>query len=277
MAAINIPFIAVGPTEPHTHTVVFLHGRGDNARKFKASLASSRDSRDRTLADALPSFRWVFPQAPARELANSPGTVWPQWFDVWNVHDFADQEDLQAVGLREVIPALQSLLADEATLLGGRWDRIVLAGISMGAATGVHILFNLDIPPAAGGKLAAFMGFACRCPFAGRDLAGMRSTLGLQSIPDHDHVVRNTPVLLEHCVDDPLVLVQNGRGLRETLRGFGMLVEWKEYPNGGHWFNSPNGMDDAVDFLTRHVLGEGGSARVPSTEPEASSNAMDLS
>jgi len=174
---------------------------------------------------------------------------------VWNVRDFAEKEDLQVVGLREVIPAIQRILADEATLLGGHWDRIVLMGISMGAATGVHVLFNLDIPPTAGRRLAAFVGFSCRCPFAGRDLVGMRGALGLASAPDHDRVVRGTPVLLEHCVDDPLVLVENGRRLRDTLRGFGAPVEWKEYPSGGHWFNSPKGMDDAVEFLNRVVLG----------------------
>jgi predicted esterase len=128
MTAPNIPTVTVGPKEAHTHTVVFLHGRGDNARQFAASLAASRDSGGRALADAFPSFRWVFPQAPERELASSPGTIWPQWFDVWNVRDFAEEEELQAVGLREVIPGIQRILADEATLLKGHWDRIVLMG-----------------------------------------------------------------------------------------------------------------------------------------------------
>ncbi|KAJ2990382.1 hypothetical protein NUW54_g8485 [Trametes sanguinea] len=71
-------------------------------------------------------------------------------------------------------------------------------------------------------------------------------------------------MLLEHCVDDPLVLVQNGRALRDTLRAFGAQVEWREYPSGGHWFNSPAGIDDAVAFLTARVLNAdvGGAAAV---------------
>ncbi|KZT06988.1 alpha/beta-hydrolase [Laetiporus sulphureus 93-53] len=272
----EIPFITIPPSAPHTHTVVFLHGRGDNARHFAASLAYSRDSRNRTVVHAFPSFRWVFPGAPLRKCASSPDT-WPQWFDVWNVRNFAEREELQAIGLREAIPAIRRILASEAALLGGRWDRVVLAGISMGAATGVHTLFNLDVPAAGGGRLAAFVGFSCRCPFAGRTLAEMRKVLGVEEgVPDHADVLLNTPMLLEHCVDDPLVLVQNGCGLRDTLRGFGAQVEWKEYPSGGHWFNSPAGMDDAVDFLNRHVL-EKHSAGEPSMQPQASSDAMDLS
>ncbi|KAI0449739.1 phospholipase/carboxylesterase family protein [Xylaria acuta] len=250
----DIPTITTGPApaHPHTHTVVFLHGRGDNTASFANGLGQWRDSRNHNLADAFPTFRWVLPQAPMRKLASCPET-WPQWFDVWNVQDFAENEELQAVGLKEVIPVFRKMLADEAALLGGRWDRIVLAGISMGAATSTHLLFNLKEP------LGAFMGFSARCPFAGRSLKQMREVLGLEDVPEHDEVLRKTPILLEHCVDDSLVLIQNGRGLRDTLCGFGCQVEWKEYPNGGHWFHSPNGMDDAVQFLEKYVLSKNGN------------------
>lgn len=271
----NMPIVSVDPSSQHTHTVVFLHGRGDNALEFEQSLGHSCDSRGRTLPDAFPSFRWVFPQAPTRKCASSPN-VWPQWFDVWNVADFAENEDLQAIGLREVIPAVRDVVATEAAILGGRWDRVVLAGISMGAATSVHLLFNLDVPEY--GRLAAFMGFSCRCPFAGRTLAGMRAVLGLEGTPGHDAVLRNTPMLLEHCVDDPLVLVESGRGLRDTLCGFGAKVEWREYPSGGHWFNSPAGIDDAVVFLNEVVLvGKGVNEEVASHRAQVVSSAMDLS
>ncbi|KAI8976286.1 Phospholipase/carboxylesterase [Trametes punicea] len=272
----EIPCITTQPSAPHTHTVVFLHGRGDNPRRFAATLEWSVDSRGRSLIEAFPSFRWVFPEAPMRKCASAPQT-WPQWFDVWNVRDFAEREELQAIGLREVIPAIRRILAREAALLSGRWDRVVLAGISMGAATSVHTLFNLDIPAEGGGRLAAFIGFSCRCPFAGRSLAEMRRVLALEEgVPDHADVLRNTPVLLEHCVDDPLVLIQNGRRLRDILREFGAQVEWKEYPSGGHWFNSPAGMDDAVDFLTRHVLARD-NAGESSTRPQTPSDAMIVS
>ena len=254
MASPEIPCLIIPPSAPHTHTVVFLHGRGDNAHNFAASLNHSRDSHGRTLSQAFPSFRWVFPQAPIRPCASSPD-IWPQWFDVWNVGNFADREELQAEGLKEVVPVIRSILAHEAAALESRWDRVVLAGISMGAATSVHTLFNLNVPASGGGKLAAFLGFSCRCPFAGRTLGEMRSVLGLEDVPGHSGVLHGTPILLEHCVDDPLVLVQNGRELRDVLQGFGARVEWREYPTGGHWFNSPAGMDDAVRFLNFYVLG----------------------
>ncbi|KAL0934806.1 phospholipase carboxylesterase [Colletotrichum truncatum] len=159
---------------------------------------------------------------------------------------------MQAEGLRRSVAAIREIIAEEAELLGGKYNHIILAGISQGAATGVHTLLNLALPKGQDG-LAAFLGFCCRMPFPGRSLADTRAVLGLENVPQGDNLLRHTPVLLEHCADDPLVLVGNGRILRDTLRGFGSKVEWKEYQEGGHWFNSPTGMDDVVRFL--HSLG----------------------
>lgn len=253
---VEIPFITVAPKAAHTHTVVFLHGRGGNARNFAGSLYRWRDSRSRTIMDAFPSFRWVFPQAPLSRCSSSP-QIWNQWFDVWNVRNFAEREELAIEGLKQVIPPLRTILANEAAALGGRWDRVILAGISMGAATSVHMLFNLDVPPNPDGvrRLAAFIGFSARCPLAGRSLEEMRSALSLDDVPAHNEVLQNTPMLLEHCANDPLVWIPNGRRLRDILSEFGAQIEWKEYQAGGHWFNSPRGMDDAVAFLNQQVLG----------------------
>lgn len=103
----DVPRIAIAPAAPHMHTVVFLHGRGDNVHSFVASLAAAGDSHGRTLADALPSFRWVFPQAPMRPCASQPQTAWPQWFDMWDTRDFAAREELQAEGLRASVQVIR--------------------------------------------------------------------------------------------------------------------------------------------------------------------------
>ncbi|RGP81301.1 hypothetical protein FLONG3_445 [Fusarium longipes] len=248
MDSLPLHCIRIAPTVTHSHTVVFLHGRGDNVSNFCNSLHYSRDSQGRTLAEAFPTFRWIFPQAPKRRCASQPNEEWNQWFDVWNVSNFAENEELQAEGLREVVPKIRDILSQEANDLNGRWDKVILMGISMGSATSVHTLFNLDIPIPEK-RLGAFIGFSGRCPFAGRTLDQMRNTLRIPSSPTHNDVLKNTPMLLEHCVDDPLVLVEWGRTQREILRGMGATVEWREYGDGGHWFNSPDGIDDVMQFL----------------------------
>ncbi|TWU72157.1 hypothetical protein ED733_003723 [Metarhizium rileyi] len=264
----SLPII-VPAAKTHTHTVVFLHGRGDVAENFVASLNYSKDSRGRTLQEIFPSFKWVFPKAGVSASLSFGGNKVSQWFDIWNVSDFSEREEMQLPGLKESIVMLRKVLGVEANILGGHWDKIILAGISQGAATATHALLNLKLPAAAEdgagltGGLAAFVGFSCRMPFPGRTLGETRAVLGLEDVPADDEVIQKTPMLLEHCVDDPLVLVQNGRVLRDTLRGFGAQVHWREYPDGGHWFHSPTGMDDVAEYLT-HVLGLSASQAVGS-------------
>ncbi|KAF7538902.1 hypothetical protein G7Z17_g12532 [Cylindrodendrum hubeiense] len=269
-------------TQTHTHTVIFLHGRGDTARNFAASLNYSQDAQGRSLFQAFPSLRWVFPEPAAAK----PGERSCQWFDIWNVTDFADREELQAPGLRASVTRILKVIEREAVALGGRWDRIVLAGISQGAATSVHTLLNLSVPSypldpkgdAHPRHLAAFLSFSARMPFPGRSLANTRAVLQLDGEPvAHEDVLHKTPMLLEHCVDDPLVLVTNGRILRDTLTGFGADVTWREYPDGGHWFNSPTGMEEAAAFLEK-VLGIQRAAASASSAAvtQGSSDAMDI-
>ncbi len=246
----DLPTTIVPPSAPHTHTVVFLHGRGDMAKNFASTLRLSRDSHNRSLFENFPYFRWVFPEAGLRQTTALDGQKTSQWFDIWDVTNFSDHEELQATGLRESVTSIRQILKNEAENLDGKWDHVILAGISQGAATSVHTLLNLNAPH----RLGAFLGFSCRMPFPGRSLADTRAILGLEDVPGNNEDLRGTPVLLEHCVDDPLVLIEWGRTLRDTLGEFGARVTWKEYSNGGHWFNCPVGMDDAVLFLKSHVL-----------------------
>jgi predicted esterase len=244
--------IIIEPKEAHTHTVVFLHGRGDTAPHFYQSITHDTDTRGRTYEAAFPSIRWVYPQAAMGSRARFPRDKTSQWFDVWNAQDLSEREELQVQGLRDSVTLIRGVLEAEAAALGGCWDRIILAGISQGAATSVHTLINLSLPPGALG-LCGFLGFSCRMPFAGRSLEATRQVLGLQSTPSNVQVLEHTPVLLEHCVNDSLVEVRHGRTLRETLRRFGATVTWKEYPDGGHWFNSPNGTEDAMVFIEQLI------------------------
>ncbi|KAK4177152.1 putative acyl-protein thioesterase 1 [Triangularia setosa] len=255
---------------PHTHTLIFLHGRGDKIPSFLAGLSawesspttpppspglSDQEPAALTLRTAFPTFRLVFPRAPLRIVAavaaQGERLEWNQWFDVWNTNDFSDNEELQAEGLKESVSGIREIIRQEAEKLGGRYDRIVLAGISMGGATSIHTLFNLEKP------IGAFLGFCCRCPFAGskKTLEEMRAVLGLPGTPQGNEVLKKTPVLLEHCIDDPLVKIKSGRTLRRVLVGLGAeRLEWKEYETGGHWFKAPDGMDDVISFMRKNVL-----------------------
>lgn len=247
------------PGQPHTHTVIFLHGRGDNARDFKKSIEHNTwaNSDRQSPMGVFPSFRWVFPTAGLKP-CEGPGSprCMSQWFDVWDHLDLKLREEVQTPGLRESVERIRALIADEAAKLGGRYDKIVLMGISQGGATNVHTLLNLGFPEGYQGpkRLGAFVGIACRMPFPGWSLKDTRAVLDLDGTPC-DEIIEQTPILMEHCVDDPTVKFEGGKQLRKQLEGYGATIVWKEYPEGGHWLKSPEGLDDLATFL-RKVLPE---------------------
>lgn len=243
------------PGQPHTHTVIFLHGRGDRAANFARSIRfiTWSNSKRQTAMDVLPTFRWVFPDAGQKPCAR-PGMPpsMSQWFDVWDHLKLQDHEELQAPGLRESVDRIRKLIAEEASKLGGRYDKIVLMGLSQGGTTITHTLLNLGLPETYSGpkRLGAFVGVACRMPFPGRSLNDTRKILDLEGTPS-DELLLNTPVLLEHCMDDPTVMFEGGKQLRQQLEGYGASVAWREYPEGGHWFKSPEGLDDLTEFFSK--------------------------
>lgn len=61
--------------------------------------------------------------------------------------------------------------------------------------------------------------------------------------------VLETPVFLSHSQDDDVVPIANGKKLSTTLEKLGMVVSWKQYKDGGHWVNEPQGVDDIVSFI----------------------------
>lgn len=254
------PLLVVPPSRrPHTHTVIFLHGRGDTARSLAETLHHFTDARSRSLFELFPSFRWVFPQAPLREVA-ATGDKTYQWFDVWDMQDPEEREAVQRGGLADSVGRVGRLLREEAGVLG-RWEEVVVAGISQGGAAGLQTVMNLDGRREGLERIGAVMGFSCRLPFLRETLAETRAEVGVwrqdegaeggEGQEEHgpDRFFRNTPILLEHCVDDPLVPVSAGRDARDALTRWGADVTWREYPDGAHWFNCPAGAEDVGEFL----------------------------
>ncbi|KAK0671346.1 putative acyl-protein thioesterase [Cercophora samala] len=240
----------IPPTVAHTHTVIFLHGRGDTAKNFMHSFQQWRDSESRSLVELFPSVRWVFPQSELRSPARFPGARMSQWFDTWDIANLQEKEELQIEGLKQSVASIRLLVDKEVASLSGQQEKVVLAGLSQGGATAVHTVLNL----ARG--LGGLMVFSGRMPFPNRTLAETRSVLGLADVPEDDSAVRTSPVLVQHCADDPLSRIQNGREVRDSLSSFGAQVEWREYPTGGHWFHSPDGIQDAATWLRARVLQE---------------------
>ena len=58
-----------------------------------------------------------------------------------------------------------------------------------------------------------------------------------------------TPIFLAHSKDDEVVPFGHGVAMRGALERIGIRVTGKEYEDGGHWVNEPQGVDDIAGFI----------------------------
>ncbi|KAI3325602.1 phospholipase/carboxylesterase family protein [Xylariaceae sp. AK1471] len=237
----------------HTHTVIFLHGRGSSARELSRELWESRDRRGESLQHIFPSIKWVFPQADEVYVERFQEYL-PQWFDIWDASNSDDRRELQIPGLQNLTPQLVSLIQSEASGVG--LQNIILAGISQGCAAAIHAFLNYPKPegPEESIRLRAFIGLSSWMSLGASSVQESRELVGLEGSNPSDDIYRNTPVFISHCADDPIVPIEQGRRLSDTLAAYGMAVTWKEYSSGGHWINSPQGVEDIVAFLKSQGL-----------------------
>lgn len=260
---------------PHTHTVIFLHGRDSTATVFSEALLDGQDSQGRHLQDIFPSVRWVFAQS--NTLASEQlGRDIHQWFDISDLKNPDERPDLQVDGLRRSTANLVQLVRNEAATVGGL-RRVVLAGFCQGFSAAVHALLNIPSPPESQApesddRLGALIGLSSWMALPEASVPECRASLGLRadspsppscfphsyscSISNGDVFYRNTPVFLAHSANDDVVPVEQGRRLRAILESYGMDVTYREYDKGGHWIYGRQGVDDIVDFIRLQGLPE---------------------
>ena len=249
------PYV-ISPANPHTHTIIFLHGRGDNGPNFAFHTFGGLNP-EGTLASRLPNWKWIFPAARRtystvfREQCN-------EWFDIWSLTDPSLKEDLQVDGLRQSVTFVLKLVEEESRLVGA--GNVVLGGISQGCATSVHALL------AGSRQLGGWIGVSGWIPFRGRleQIANgaqpENSQKGLTAFYREDVGIEgveaagassalNTPALLCHGIDDGTIDISLGLQVKATVESLGMNPAWREYDDCGHWFKEPEGMDDIMAFL----------------------------
>lgn len=254
------PFIVL-PTEEHKLTIILLHGRGscgpEFCDQFIISAASgyrgSEDSAQRTLQERFPNAKLIFPSSPT-----SQTNIMPQWFNLASLVNPSLEEQRQVAGLKESIEGIHWLLRCEIEVLGDA-RKVLLFGISMGCATGIHALLSFEQ------RIAGFIGYLGWCPFeshlksvASQDqLASFYKSIidldGAETVVNDLESPLRTPLLLGYNLDDAVVSPKLSQQLILRIEGLGMLVEVKTYSGmvPAHWIKEPEAMDDIGSFVTR--------------------------
>jgi lysophospholipase-2 len=217
----------IAPTSPHTHTIIFLHGRGSSAPTFASEIFESQNSQGDFFPALLPGVKWIFPCAKT-SWAQSDHEYMPQWFDMVSVQRPWEGAEAQKGGLEESAEYVAGIIDDEAKEVGR--EKVILAGISQGCTVGLYTLL------ARGKRVGGFFGLCGWFPVKEWDEVGLEG-------------VRGMPVLVQHCRDDDVVPVEHGEDLAAQLRKMGIRVDFECFEGGGHWLNEPKGMDGIVKFV----------------------------
>lgn len=155
------PLVIPPLVEEHTHTIVSLHGRGSNAKRFGHVLLAAANLQAR-----LPTVKFVFPTASKRRATRFKKMPINQWFDNYSIEDPGERTDLQVEGLCETAKFIRDLISEEVRILGaGSHGKIILWGLSQGCAAGIFTLLGGWLDSSETSTIGAFVGMSGWLPF----------------------------------------------------------------------------------------------------------------
>jgi len=210
--------------------MLLVHGYGADERDLGGLLP---------YLDPEGRFLTVLPRGP---VAAPPGFA---WFDLAEIADAAGVSTTFLGALDE----LDALLDDACEEHGKARSEAIVGGFSQGATLAVALgLRRSDRPHPAG--VLAMSGY-------------LPEGEGL----DFDWDAATTiPVLVQHGTEDPLLPVQRGRDLAQTLLDRGVPVTYSEYPMGHEV--ALDSVQQAHQWLLAVSSGETPSAPMPEAPPE---------
>jgi phospholipase/carboxylesterase len=181
-------------------SVIWLHGLGADGHDFEPIVPE-------LVSPGAPAVRFVFPHAPVRPVTLNNGYPMRAWYDIAALNRGAPQDE---AGIRASQARISALIERENGR-GVATEHIVLAGFSQGGA--MALLAGTRYPQ----RLAGIMGLSCYLLLAA----------GLQQ--ERTAANQETPILLAHGSQDPVVAPALGAEAHRQLEAAGYQVEWHAY------------------------------------------------
>ena len=196
-----LPCVEVEPAKKAQWSVIWLHGLGADGHDFESIPPHLG------LHPSL-QVRFVLPHAPKIAVTLNNGFVMPAWYDIRS-GDLRTRHD--EAGIEASMKRVRELIAREVER-GIAVNHIVLAGFSQGGAIAVHTALRHTQPLA--GLIALSTYLVC----------GDKLESEIQSAN------RGLRVFGAHGSFDPMVSIERGQALRDSLIEVGCDVEWHSYP-----------------------------------------------
>lgn len=193
--------IILDPAGPADAAVVWMHGLGADGNDFVPIVPELGLPADHRI-------RFIFPHAPVRPITINNGMQMRGWFDILSLEKLNLQDE---AGIRQAQSIVEGYLSKQIAT-GIEAGRIVLAGFSQGGAIALHTALRYPVPLAGVLALSTFL------------------PLHEAFLQEHHHANANTPILMCHGSDDPVLPLALGEWSRDFLLAQGFGVRWEEYP-----------------------------------------------
>ncbi|MFQ5581576.1 MAG: alpha/beta hydrolase [Mariprofundaceae bacterium] len=196
-----LPHLTVETGNSPRASIIWLHGLGADGHDFEPIVPQL------SLPEDL-HIRFIFPHAPAMPVTLNGGYIMPAWYDIKH-GDFGIEHD--EAGIRHSAKAVE-MFVEREIMHGIPPSHIILAGFSQGGSMALHVGLR-----------------------QGEALAGIMALSSYLLLPDKldaetIQANRDTPILMAHGVEDPVVPFALGDTTRRTLESAGYEVEWHTYP-----------------------------------------------
>ncbi|MBB71820.1 MAG: carboxylesterase [Legionellales bacterium] len=193
--------IVIEPASEATHAIIWLHGLGASGHDFEPIVPELR------LPEPI-ALRFIFPHAPIKPVTINGGIPMPAWYDIKDISIEARED---AEGIQQSAQAIIELIKQQ-NADGIASHNIFLAGFSQGGALALHTGLRYSE------SLAGILALSCYLPLA-REL----DTQAAQAN-------RQTPIMMAHGIDDPVVPYQFGEASKNHLQTMGYNIDWCTYP-----------------------------------------------
>lgn len=194
-----LPCVEVEPQQLANAAVIWLHGLGADGHDFEPVVPHLQMA-------AGVNTRFVFPHAPRMAVTINGGMQMPAWYDIleMSIERSVDEGQLRASAEQAIA------LVEREIERGIAANRIVLAGFSQGGAVAYEAALTYDKPLA---------GVMC-----------LSTYLATQNSVQLNNAQHNTPFLIHHGSQDPVVPAQLGEQAKAWLSERNYSVTYKTYP-----------------------------------------------
>lgn len=199
MSAEYLPCVEVNPEKEVNAAVIWLHGLGADGHDFEPIVPHIQ------LPEEI-QVRFIFPHAPKMPVTINNGMTMPAWYDILEMSIERSVDEKQ---LRESAQRATALIEREIQR-GIPAERIVLAGFSQGGAVAYEA--GLTFPK----KLAGVMTLS--------------TYLATKDSIQPNEAQKQTPMLVQHGTQDPIVPMSLGEQAKGWLTGHGYQVQYQTYP-----------------------------------------------